>query len=104
MVLIASVPAGEDVAIPTLPVASMTNGVASLASSLTAKERPAPTFSTESMPHGVVVPMPTLPLEFQMPEPGKYALPETVRAVVEAFEDIKPYPRVVIAVASVRAY
>ena len=40
--------------------------------------------ATVSDQKGEVVPMPTLPLEFQIPEPGKYALPETVSAVVEA--------------------
>jgi hypothetical protein len=32
-----------------------------------------------------VVPIPTFPLEFQTPEPGKYAVPETVSAVVDAY-------------------
>ena len=31
------------------------------------------------------MPIPTLPLEFQIPLPGKYALPETVSAVVDAY-------------------
>src|SRR3989344_458276 len=33
---------------------------------------------------GLDVPIPTFPLAFHIPEPGKYALPETVSAVVEA--------------------
>src|SRR3989344_6564795 len=37
------------------------------------------------MAYGEVVPMPTLPLEFQMTEPGKYAVPETLKAVVDAY-------------------
>jgi len=34
---------------------------------------------------GEVVPIPTFPLEFQIPLPGKYALLATVSAVVEAY-------------------
>jgi len=33
--------------------------------------------------------MPTLPLEFQIPEPGKYAFPVTVNAVVEAYSNME---------------
>jgi len=40
---------------------------------------------TSSFAPGLSVPMPTLPLEFQIPEPGKYASPETVSAVVDAY-------------------
>jgi len=35
--------------------------------------------------NGDVVPTPRLPLELQIPDPGKYALPETENAVVDAF-------------------
>src|SRR3989344_2621918 len=37
---------------------------------------------------GVVVPMPTLPLLFQIPDPGKYAVFETDSCVVEAFTNV----------------
>ena len=40
---------------------------------------------TASFAYGDVVPTPTLPLEFQIPDPAKYALPETENAVVDAF-------------------
>jgi hypothetical protein len=40
--------------------------------------------ATVSNAPGVVVPIPT-PVEFQIPDPGKYAVPETERFVVEAF-------------------
>jgi hypothetical protein len=39
--------------------------------------------------HGLVVPTPTLPDEFQMPEPAKYALPETLEAVDDALVTVK---------------
>ena len=41
--------------------------------------------ATESFWPGDVVPMPRFPLLFQIPLPGKYALPETVSAVVDAY-------------------
>ena len=44
---------------------------------------------TENFADGADVPMPTLPLEFQMPEPGKYALPDTVSAGVEAYGNVE---------------
>jgi hypothetical protein len=44
--------------------------------------------ATDNFAYGLVVPMPTLPLEFQIPEPGKYALPDTVRAVVDAYGNV----------------
>ena len=39
----------------------------------------------ERLPHGLLVPTPTSPLPFQTPEFAKYALPETVSAVVDAY-------------------
>src|SRR3989338_6183188 len=38
---------------------------------------------------GVVVPMPTLPLEFQMPLPAKYASPDTEDAVEDAYVAVR---------------
>ena len=40
---------------------------------------PTPVYKTWSKAKGAVVPMPTLPLEFQMPEPGKFAVVATDR-------------------------
>jgi len=51
---------GAEVPIPTFPAASITNGEASLASSLTAKDNPVPIFSTPKIANGVVEAMPTL--------------------------------------------
>jgi hypothetical protein len=54
-----------EVPMPTLPAASMTNiELSGDAESSTTNEGPAPTFVTESLPHGVDVPMPTLFEEF----------------------------------------
>src|SRR3990167_7887939 len=48
--------------------------------------------TTESFAYGDVVPMPTLPEEFQIPEPGKYALPDIVSAVVLAYAAVSFVP------------
>ena len=45
---------------------------------------------TSSFDKGVIVPIPTLPDEFQTPEPGNQAAFETVRYVVEAFVIVPP--------------
>jgi hypothetical protein len=41
-----------------------------------------PVWVTESLAHGVVVPIPTLPLEFQIPEPGKYDVDDAISPAV----------------------
>ncbi len=43
---------------------------------------PVPAPVTDSLPQGVVVPIPTLPLEFQMPEPGKYDVDDAISPAV----------------------
>src|SRR3989344_872028 len=102
---------GEEVAVPATVVVAKYKLPPALRKAHWATPAPADNASWDAVAElgfrsqvGVVVPMPTLPLLFQMPKPGKYAVPETVSAVVEALEDIRPYPRAVIAVASVRAY
>src|SRR3989344_1518642 len=51
---------------------------------------------------GLVVPMPTFPLEFQIPEPGKYALLAMVKLVVDAPPLMVKRPLVMVEEASER--
>ena len=57
--------------------------------------------ATEKSDEGLVVPMPTLPLEFQMPLPAKYASPDTEMAVVDAYVNAAFVPYNVVAVSAV---
>ena len=47
-------------------------------------------FCTSNFTPGAAVPIPTLPDEFQTPEPGNQAAFETVKYVVEAFVIVPP--------------
>ena len=53
---------------------------------------------TSSFDKGVIVPIPTLPDEFQTPEPGNQAAFETVRYVVEALVIVPVVDQKLVAV------
>ena len=55
---------------------------------------------TDRERYGEDVPTPTFPLEFQIPDPGKYAFPETVRAVVEAYGNVEAVDVVAVKYAA----
>ena len=67
---ISRVAPGFAVPIPTFPLASTTNGLASLASSLMEKERPDPVFSIENFAYGEDEAIPILPLDMVVPVPS----------------------------------
>ena len=96
--------AGERVPTPMLPLfRTAKSEVVALPVELAIEKRVvlvSPSFACmESFAYGEVVPMPMLPLVFQMPEPGKYALPEIVSAVVEAYGNVEAVEEVAVKYA-----